>query len=167
MIRPMTAADVPSVAALEKLCFSDPWSVSSIASELDNPLSLWLVWEEDGRVLGYCYAGRAIERPANARKAENTSNLAHEAQHRGIGRQLYARIEELLRRQGCRKVFAIVTSANELSLAFHRAIGYRDAACFRQVGYKFGRWYDVTWLEKSLCPLGEPSEFPISWKEVL
>ena len=43
MIRPMKAADVPSVAALEKLCFSDPWSVSSIASELDNPLSLWLV----------------------------------------------------------------------------------------------------------------------------
>ena len=83
------------------------------------------------------------------------------------GRQLYARVEELLRRQGCRKVFAVVTSANEPSLAFHRSIGYRDAACFRQVGFKFGRWYDVTWLEKSLCPPGEPSEFPISWKEVL
>ena len=53
MIRPMTAADVPSVAALEKLCFSDPWSVSSIASELDNPLSLWLVWEEDGTAAAY------------------------------------------------------------------------------------------------------------------
>ena len=84
-----------------------------------------------------------------------------------VRRQLYARVEELLRRQGCRKVFAIVTSANELSLAFHRAIGYRDAAHFRQVGFKFGRWYDVTWLEKSLCPPGKPSEFPISWKEVL
>lgn len=85
----------------------------------------------------------------------------------GIGRQLYARVEELLCRQGCRKVFAVVTSANEPSLAFHRSIGYRDAACFRQVGFKFGRWYDVTWLEKSLCPPGKPSEFPISWKEVL
>ena len=76
-------------------------------------------------------------------------------------------MEELLCRQGCRKVFAVVTSANEPSLAFHRSIGYRDAACFRQVGFKFGRWYDVTWLEKSLCPPGKPSEFPISWKEVL
>ena len=126
-----------------------------------------LVWEEDNRVLGYCYAGRAFERAAYAWNAEISCYLAHEAQHRGIGRQLYARVEELLCRQGCRKVFAVVTSANEPSLAFHRAIGYRDAACFRQVGYKLGRWYDVTWLEKSLCPLGEPSEFPISWKEVL
>ena len=86
-----------------------------------------------------------------------------EKEHRAAAEKLV----ELLRRQGCRKVFAVVTSANEPSLAFHRSIGYRDAAHFRQVGYKFGRWYDVTWLEKSLCPPGEPSEFPISWKEVL
>lgn len=53
MIEKMTLAHVPAVAELEKLCFSDPWSEGSIASELNNPLSLWLIAVVDGRVAGY------------------------------------------------------------------------------------------------------------------
>ena len=49
----MTAEHVSQVAELEKICFSDPWSEKSIASELTNPLSLWLVAVEDDRVAGY------------------------------------------------------------------------------------------------------------------
>ena len=49
----MTADHVSQVAELEKICFSDPWSEKSIASELTNPLSLWLVAVEDDRVAGY------------------------------------------------------------------------------------------------------------------
>ena len=52
-IIPMTADHVPSVAALEVLCFSDPWSQNSVASELNNPLSLWLVAVEEDAVVGY------------------------------------------------------------------------------------------------------------------
>ena len=44
---------VPQVAELEKLCFSDPWSEQSIASELDNVLALWYVALDDDRVVGY------------------------------------------------------------------------------------------------------------------
>ena len=143
-IREAVPADVPAMLAI----YAEYVTQTAVSFEYEVPSEAeftrrltehtavypWLVWEEDGRVLGYCYAGRAFERAAYAWNAEISCYLAHEAQHRGIGRQLYARVEELLRRQGCRKVFAIVTSANELSLAFHRAIGYRDAACFRQVG---------------------------------
>ena len=53
MIEKMTLAHVPAVAELEKLCFSDPWSEKSIASELNNPLSLWLIAVVDGKVAGY------------------------------------------------------------------------------------------------------------------
>ena len=49
----MTADHVSQVAELEKICFSDPWSEKSMASELTNPLSLWLVAVEDDRVAGY------------------------------------------------------------------------------------------------------------------
>ena len=49
----MTADHVSQVAELEKICFSDPWSEKSVASELTNPLSLWLVAVEDDRVTGY------------------------------------------------------------------------------------------------------------------
>ena len=142
-IRGAVPADVPAMLAI----YAEYVTQTAVSFEYEVPSEAeftrrltehtavypWLVWEEDGRVLGYCYAGRAFERAAYAWNAEISCYLAHEAQHRGIGRQLYA----------------------------------RDAAHFRQVGYKFGRWYDVTWLEKFLCPPGEPSEFPISWKEVL
>ena len=49
----MKQAHVAAVARLEKLCFSDPWSENSIAYELTNPLSLWLVAVQNGSVLGY------------------------------------------------------------------------------------------------------------------
>ena len=44
---PMTLAHTAQVAELEGLCFSDPWSQASVAGELENPLSLWLVWEDN------------------------------------------------------------------------------------------------------------------------
>lgn len=138
-IREAVPADVPAMLAI----YAEYVTQTAVSFEYEVPSEAeftrrltehtavypWLVWEEDGRVLGYCYAGRAFDRAAYAWNAEISCYLAHEVQHRGIG--------------------------------------YRDAAHFRQVGFKFGRWYDVTWLEKSLCPPGEPSEFPISWKEVL
>ena len=52
MIVPMHESHIAQIAALEQLCFSDPWSENSVRSELSNPLSLWLVAEEDDRVIG-------------------------------------------------------------------------------------------------------------------
>ena len=124
----------------------------------------WLVYEENGAVLGYAYAGRAFERAAYAWNAEISCYLAPSARGRGVGRRLYAQIEEILRDMGVRKVFAVVTSANAPSVAFHRALGYRDAARFTDVGFKHGAWYDVLWLEKQLCPLGTPEAFPTPWR---
>ena len=53
MIVRMNECHVKAVADLEKICFSDPWSENSVASELKNKLALWLVAEEEGRVAGY------------------------------------------------------------------------------------------------------------------
>ena len=126
----------------------------------------WLVWEEDGAVLGYAYAGRAFERAAYAWNAEISCYLDVSVRGRGVGRRLYAAIEAILTAQGCRKVFAVVTSANAPSVAFHEALGYRRTAVFPQVGFKQGQWYDVIWLEKALQSLGAPAEFPKSWRTI-
>lgn len=110
-IREAVPADVPAMLAI----YAEYVTQTAVSFEYEVPSEAeftrrltehtavypWLVWEEDGRVLGYCYAGRAFERAAYAWNAEISCYLAHEAQHRGIGRQLYARIEELLCRQGC------------------------------------------------------------------
>lgn len=124
----------------------------------------WLVCEENERVMGYAYAGRAFERAAYGWNAEISCYLAPELRGRGVGRRLYARIEEILTRLGYYKLFAVVTSANAPSVAFHRALGFRDAACFRNVGYKQGGWYDVLWLEKTLCDRPEPPRLPQNYE---
>ena len=126
----------------------------------------WLVWEEDGKVLSYACAGRAFERAAYAWNAEISCCLAESARGRGVGTKLHDKIEEILRKQGCRKVFAVVTSANEASVRFHEAIGYEKVVVCPRVGYKFGQWYDVIWLQKQLLPLDDPEGFPKPWNDL-
>lgn len=172
-IRRATAADVPAMLAIYdhfvrhtavSFEYVTPNSEEFARRLADHTAQYpWLVWEEEGIVLGYAYAGRPFERAAYAWNAEISCYLAPEARGRGVGRQLYSAVEEILTRQGVRKVFAVVTSANGASLAFHKALGYREQARFCQVGYKLGAWYDVIWLEKQLQDLGQPENPPTLW----
>ena len=125
----------------------------------------WLVWEEKGRVFGYAYAGAPWEREAYRWCAESSIYLAPEAQGRGIGKTLYQALEEILLRQGYAVLYALVTTENESSLAFHQAMGFRRRAVFPDCGYKFGRWHGGIWLEKRLSDLELPSAFPCAWDE--
>ena len=60
-IRLMEKSDIPQLAALEKQCFSEPWSVSAFEYELNNPLSLWLVAAEGDTVAGYVGSQTVID----------------------------------------------------------------------------------------------------------
>ena len=125
----------------------------------------WLVWEEEGAVLGYAYASLPFERAAYAWCAEPSIYLRPDARGRGIGRQLYAALEALLSQMGYAVSFAIITGENEASLAFHRALGYEKCAEMVKCGLKFGRWLDVDWLEKRLSSVEIPRNPPIAWCE--
>ena len=164
-IRAATEADVPAMLSI----YDGFVRNTAVSFEYETPsrAEFTLRLREHIAVypwLGYAYAGRAFERAAYAWNAEISCYLAACARRRGIGRELYGRIEEILRRMGVRKVFAVVTSANAPSVAFHHALGYHDAARFSDVGFKHGAWYDVLWLEKQLSPLGMPEAFPTPWK---
>ncbi len=174
-IRDARRSDVPAMLAIyapfvEHTAVSFEYDVpteAEFARRLEEHQAAfpWLVCEENGRVMGYAYAGRAFERAAYGWNAEISCYLAPELRGRGVGRRLYARIEEILTRLGYYKLFAVVTSANAPSVAFHRALGFRDAACFRNVGYKQGGWYDVLWLEKTLCARPEPQCLPQNYEK--
>lgn len=174
-IRDARRSDVPAMLAIyapfvEHTAVSFEYDVpteAEFARRLEEHQAAfpWLVCEENGRVMGYAYAGRAFERAAYGWNAEISCYLAPEFRGRGVGRRLYARIEEILTRLGYYKLFAVVTSANAPSVAFHRALGFRDAACFRNVGYKQGGWYDVLWLEKTLCDRPEPQCLPQNYEK--
>lgn len=173
-IRDARRSDVPAMLAIyapfvEHTAVSFEYDVpteAEFARRLEEHQAAfpWLVCEENRRVMGYAYAGRAFERAAYGWNAEISCYLAPELRGRGVGRRLYARIEEILTRLGYYKLFAVVTSANAPSVAFHRALGFRDAACFRNVGYKQGGWYDVLWLEKTLCDRPEPQCLPQNYE---
>ena len=119
----------------------------------------YLVWEEDGALLGYAYAHPYAARPAYQWSAELTVYLRQGVSRRGLGSRLYGALMELLRLQGVRNVYGCVTAENTASVAFHHALGFREAGRFSQVGYKLGRWLDVLWLEKAIASGGEPQPF--------
>lgn len=121
----------------------------------------WLVWEENGTVLGYAYGSLPFKRAAYQWSAEVSIYLCPEACGKGIGKRLYAALEQLLQRQGYRKVYAIITSDNEPSVAFHRAVGYRHTATMPGCGYKLGKWLGIIWMEKELNTYDAPPREPI------
>ena len=126
----------------------------------------WLVWEENGKVLGYAYAALPFERAAFGWCAEPSIYLAPEIRGKGIGRKLYETLETYLWQQGYRVLYAIVTSDNLPSIAFHKALGYEHLADFPGCGVKFGRWHGVTWLQKRR-EFGEmPEKMPISFRQL-
>lgn len=141
MIRPMTAADVPSVAALEKLCFSDPWSVSSIASELDNPLSLWLVWEEDGTAAAYL----GVQRVPPQADVMNVA-VSPALRRRGIARALFAELERRL--PEIEELFLEVRASNSGAIALYRTLGFEQVG--RRPNYYLDPREDALILRKEL-----------------
>lgn len=141
MIRPMTAADVPSVAALEKLCFSDPWSASLIASELDNPLSLWLVWEEDGTAAAYL----GVQRVPPQADVMNVA-VSPALRRRGIARALFSELERRL--PEIDELFLEVRASNSGAIALYRTLGFEQVG--RRPNYYLDPREDALILRKEL-----------------
>lgn len=123
----------------------------------------WLVWEEQGRVLGYAYGSLPFERAAYAWCAEVSIYLAPEIQGGGIGKALYAAVESILWKQGYRIIYALITSENTGSLAFHEKVGYTYCAQFPDCGIKFGKSLGVIWMEKRSNSVELPSQPPLPW----
>ena len=127
----------------------------------------WLVWEEDGVILGYAYAAAPFERAAYSWCAEPSVYLRPSARGRGIGRRLYTALEEILRRQGYCMLLALVTSENQGSLAFHKKMGYEICGQFPGCGYKFDRWLGLIWMKKQIKFVENPSGFPRPWVSIV
>ena len=127
----------------------------------------WLVWEEEGEILGYAYACRPFERAAYSWCAEPSIYLKPAAHGRGIGRKLYQTLEILLGMQGYRVLLALITGENRASVGFHEHLGYETVGQLKNVGYKFGGWLDVFWMEKTLDFVENSSDFPTLWEVIV
>lgn len=115
----------------------------------------YVVVEDGGRVEGYAYAGPLKERAAYDRSCEVSIYLARESRGRGYGRALYDELEKRLRDMGVLNLYACIASPIEEdeyltnnSEQFHAHLGFVKVGEFHKCGLKFGRWYDVVWMEK-------------------
>lgn len=127
----------------------------------------YLVAKQDGKVLGYAYAGQFHAREAYAWAVETSIYVDESCKHMGIGGTLYAALEEALKEQGFLNMNACIAYApNEdeyltnNSVEFHAHLGYRMVGQFYQCGYKFGRWYDMVWMEKLIGEHGANPKKP-------
>lgn len=175
MIRVATPADVPEILELyapyvQNTTCSFEYEPPTEIAFLERFLTItekfpWLVWEEDGRILGYAYASAPFHRAAYSWCAEPSIYLRKEAWGRDIARRLYVALEELLRQQGFQVMYSLITEGNENSLRFHEKCGYVTKTVLPNCGFKFGRWLGLVWMEKRLKPVEIPSNMPIRWAE--
>ena len=121
----MKAEYVPQVAQLEKLCFSDPWSEKSIASELDSSWSYWVVAVEDGQVVGYIGSQSSYE------QADIMNVAVHpDWRRRGIAESLIDCLVKELRTRNCMALMLEVRASNAPAIALYEKME------FHQVGLR-------------------------------
>ena len=116
MILRMNESHVKAVAELEKMCFSDPWSENSVASELKNPLSYWLVALDGEVVVGYVGSQTVLQEA-------DMMNIAVADSHRrqGIARLL---VEELIRQLDAYQLTLEVRASNAPAIALYASLGF-------------------------------------------
>ncbi len=117
----------------------------------------WLVYEQEGNVLGYAYAGSHRARAAYGWSVEFAAYVHVDARGRGVGKELYRSLAAVVRRQGYRNAYAGITLPNDGSVGLHRSLGFRSIGVFPDVGFKHGRWHSVGWWH---LPLNESKQAP-------
>ncbi|MDO5558919.1 MAG: GNAT family N-acetyltransferase [Oscillospiraceae bacterium] len=115
----------------------------------------YIAAQQNGVILGYAYAGAFKERAAYNKSAETTIYVKEDSRRCHIGSRLYSALEEKLRTQGILNMNACIaypeTEDEYLtfdSFRFHEKMDFDLVGEFHKCGYKFGRWYNMIWMEK-------------------
>ena len=127
-IRKMEKADIFQLAEMEKLCFSDPWSLSAFEYELKNPLSLWLVAAEGSEILGYVGSQTVLD-------ASDMMNVAVAPAYRrrGIAEKLIVSLIAMLKQTDSRSLTLEVRCSNTPAVTLYEKLGFSQVG--RRPGY--------------------------------
>jgi phosphinothricin acetyltransferase len=161
MIRLITEADADAVQAIyapyvhnTAISFElEPPDVKEMRHRIRKTLVMypWLVCEQ-GETVGYAYASQHRERAAYQWSVDVAVYAAPQYQRAGVGRGLYTSLFALLRLQGFFNAFAGIALPNDASVGLHMALGFQPIGVYRAVGFKLGKWHDVSWWGLPLQP---------------
>jgi phosphinothricin acetyltransferase len=175
-IRQARTSDAEAIAAIyngyvETTVISfetEPVPVTEMAQRIQDRLARydWLVAEREGQLIGYAYYGQFRTRAAYDHVVESTVYVAEDAVRLGVGRRLYADMIASAQAKGFREIIGVIALPNDASEQLHARMGFTLVGRLPKVGYKFGRYIDVSFWqwsapEDSPCagqPLSKPSE---------
>jgi L-amino acid N-acyltransferase YncA len=121
----------------------------------------WVVLEDEGRVVGYAYAGPFKSRAAYRWSCEVSVYLEMGRRRTGAGRALYDALFGRLVERGFRTAVAGMTLPNDASVGLHTAMGFEPVGVYRRIGWKHGAWHDVAWTQLALVLDEDPPREPV------
>jgi L-amino acid N-acyltransferase YncA len=159
-IRACTATDISAVCDIYNhyiehtvITFEEtPLTVAQMQERIEATMQLfpWLVCELAGEIVGYAYASKWKDRSAYKHTAEVTVYLHPDKTGMGIGSALYRVLLEQLAAQNKHVLLACIAVPNAASEKLHEQFGFHQVAHFPEVGFKFNRWLDVGYWQKTL-----------------
>ena len=118
-----------------------------------TPYRAWVAQVDNGGddgIIGFAYISAFRQRPAYRRACETTIYIDPNHHRRGAGDALYRALFAHIAETKLHRAYAVIALPNPASIALHQKFGFAQVAILNQVGYKFGRYVDVAWLEKKL-----------------
>jgi phosphinothricin acetyltransferase len=159
-VRQATPGDAAQIAAIYAPYVNDTAiSFEEIPPDVDEVIRRiarcaagwqWLVAEVRGSVVGYAYGSQHRERSAYRWSVETSVYVDSSVHRQGVGRALYNLLLSDLANKGFCQAYAGTTLPNDSSVKLHTAMGFTPIGVFRSVGWKFGRWHDVAWFQRTL-----------------
>jgi L-amino acid N-acyltransferase len=159
-LRPATIADLPAISAIYNHYVASSTCTFALSGETLDERRAWfegraeihpvLVAEEAGVVIGWASLSAWNKRCAYAQTVESSVYIHHDHHRRGIGKALTQSLLEMAISLKHHSVIAGVSSDQASSLALHKSLGFTEVANFKEVGFKFGRWLDVIYLQRLL-----------------
>jgi phosphinothricin acetyltransferase len=122
-----------------------PFTVAEMELKINSihPKFPWLVYEKEGVVIGYAYANAWNERSAYKKSVESTIYLKTGIEKQGIGTKLYTQLIEIIKSKGFHVMIGGISLPNKGSQKLHENLGFKKAAHYKEIGFKFNSWIDV------------------------
>ena len=111
------------------------------------PKFSWIVYEEEGEIIGYAYASEWRSRFSYRFAVESTVYLKPKTPKKGVGSLLYKELINQLTSKNFHTILGCISLPNEPSVNFHEKFGFKKVAHFNEAGYKFNKWVDVGFWE--------------------
>lgn len=158
-VRPATRDDLPGIleiyneAVLNTTATYDyeprtlEHRVAWFEDHVKNKYPVFVAVAGGKRVVGWSALNRYHDRKGYQFSTENSVYVAADQRGKGIGKSLMAPLIEAARQRGLHAILAGIDAENEVSIRLHASFGFVKVAHFKQVGFKFGRWLDVVYME--------------------